>query len=76
MKVILRSDDEHITQGMVKHVIDALDEEYSDKGLVIKSMTMYVRFQDEEGRSVEPLLDGGEIEREFFFHHDKPGKEG
>lgn len=68
MKITIRSDNP-VTSEQVKDVIDKLNEDYSDLGLIIKNMTLYVRFQDITGKIVEPIVDGSEIEREFIFRH-------
>lgn len=68
MKVTIRSDNP-VTSEQVKGVIDKLNEDYSDLGLVVKNMTLYVRFQDKTGKTVEPQIDGCDIQREFNFRH-------
>lgn len=56
MKITIRSDNP-VTSEQVKDVIDKLNEDYFDLGLIIKNMTLYVRFQDATGKIVEPIID-------------------
>ena len=66
MKVTIRSDNP-VTSEQVKSVIDQLNEEYLDIGLIVKNMTLYVRFQDSTGKTVEPQMDGCDIEKTITF---------
>ena len=66
MRVDIKSNNP-ITSEQVKSVIDKLNEDYSKLGIVVKNLTMYVRFQDETGQTVEPLEDGHEIKRVHTF---------
>ena len=73
MKVTVRSND-NVTSNDVKNVIDSLNDEYKSMGLHVKNMTMYVRFADETGKTVEPTQNGNEIEAEFTIKHTKEVK--
>ena len=66
MKVTIRGNNP-VTSEQVKTVIDELNENYSEMGLKVKKMTIYVRFQDETGRTVEPQSNGMDIEHTFTF---------
>lgn len=66
MKVTIRGNNP-ITSDLFKKVIDDLNEEYADDGLVVKNMTCYIRFQDENGKTVEPLKNGYEIQETITF---------
>ena len=66
MRVDIKSNNP-ITSEQVKSVIDKLNEEYSKLGIVVKNLTMYVRFQNEAGEIVEPLENGHEIKTTYTF---------
>lgn len=66
MRVDIKSNNP-ITSEQVKSVIDKLNDDYSKLGIVVKNLTMYVRFQDESGQIVEPLENGHEIKRVHTF---------
>ena len=44
-----------ITAEQVMDVINDLNEKYKEDGLLVKNLTMYVRFQDRTGKVVEVL---------------------
>lgn len=66
MKVTIRGNNP-ITGENVKKVIDELNEEFKERGLKVKNLTCYIRFIDENGRTVEPTINGCEIEKEVTF---------
>jgi hypothetical protein len=66
MRVDIKSNNP-VTSEQVKKVIDKLNEDYAHLGIVVKNLTMYIRFQDETGKTVEPLEDGQEIKRIHTF---------
>lgn len=49
----------------MKRVIDSLNKEFEPIGLKVKNLTCYIRFQDETGRTVEPVSNGAKIEKTF-----------
>lgn len=52
----------------VKRVIDKLNSEFEDLGIKVKNLTMYVRFVDSKGKTVEPVGDAGsELRYTFTF---------
>lgn len=55
MKVTIRGNNP-ITSEQFKQVIDSLNEEMAHLGIKVKNMTCYIRFVDENGDIVEPLL--------------------
>lgn len=66
MKVTVKGNNP-VTSEQVKTVIDTLNNDYEELGLKVKNMTLYVRFQNEFGETVEPRENGFEIERCFTF---------
>lgn len=58
----------------MKWVIDELNKEYANLGLKVKNLTCYIRFQDEVGRTVEPLSDGLEIIKDINIKTTKETK--
>ena len=64
MKVTIRGNNP-VTPEQFKSVIEDLNSDYDKLGLVVKNMTCYVRFQDVQGNTLEPVLNGQEIERTF-----------
>lgn len=66
MKITIKGNNP-ITSENVKTAIDSLNNEYSKYGMKIKNMTCYVRFIDENGMIVEPLVNGKEIEKIYNF---------
>lgn len=70
MKVTIRGNNP-ITGDQFKSVIDDLNKEYADLGIKVKNMTCYVRFVDESGKTVEPMVNGQQIERIFTFRRVK-----
>lgn len=69
MKVSIKGDD--VTPEKIAAALSACER---DHGLKIKGATIYVRFEDHLGRTVEPLQDGHEISREFTFRKPRPVK--
>ena len=69
MKISFKGDD--ITPEKIAAALAACER---DHGLKIKGATIYVRFEDHLGRTVEPLQDGHEITREFIFWKPRPVK--
>ena len=67
MKVSVYGNGNPVTSDQVKSVIDLLNKEYSSKGLTVKNLTMYIRFQDPQGRVVEPVRKGKPLDRKFSF---------
>lgn len=67
MKVSIRGD--NVTPENIAAALAACER---DHGLKIKGATVYVRFEDNLGRTVEPLQDGHEITREFTFRKPRP----
>lgn len=63
-----------ITSDQVKAVIDSLNKEFAPLNLKVKNMTCYIRFIDEQGKTVEPLSDGLEIRKCFTFTESKDVK--
>lgn len=74
MKVTIRGNNP-ITSEQFKSIIDTLNKDYSEHGLIVKNMTCYVRFINEEGKTVEPLEDGCQIERIFTINTVKETKQ-
>ena len=72
MKVTVRGNNP-ITSEQVKSVVDQLNEEY--EGLTVKNLTMYVRFVNEAGETVEPLEYGSPVELTYTFNNTKEFKE-
>lgn len=70
MKVTIRGNNP-ITSDQFKSVIDDLNKEYADLGIKVKNATCYVRFVDESGKTVEPMINGQQIERIFTFRRVK-----
>lgn len=69
MKISIKGDD--VTPEKIAAALAACER---DHGLKIKGATIYVRFEDHLGRTVEPLQDGHEITREFNFRKPRPVK--
>ena len=67
MKVSIKGDD--VTPEKIAAALAACER---DHGLKIKGATIYVRFEDHLGRTVEPLKDGHEITRVFTFRKPRP----
>lgn len=67
MKISIKGDD--VTPEKIAAALAACER---DHGLKIKGATIYVRFEDHLGRTVEPLQDGHEITREFTFRKTRP----
>lgn len=66
MKVTIRGNNP-ITGEDMKRVIDGLNEDFKKQGLKVKNLTCYIRFVDENEKTVEPMIDGHEIEKEITF---------
>jgi len=65
-----------ITSDNVKYVLDNLAEEATAQGVVIKNMTLYIRFLNEEGETVDLVDEYGEsISRTITFSTVKKVKE-
>lgn len=60
-----------ITSDQFKEIIDELNKEYGKIGLKVKNMTCYIRFEDENGTTVEPMINGCEIKRTFTLNIKK-----
>ena len=75
MKITIRGSNP-ITSDNVKYVLDDLAEEAAEQGVVIKNMTLYIRFLNEEGETVD-LVDkyGESISRTITFNTVKKVKE-
>lgn len=57
-----------VTSENVKKIIDQLNSDFEDLGIKVKNLTMYVRFVDSEGKTVEPVGDAGrELRYTFNF---------
>ena len=69
MKVNIKGN--NVTPEKIAAALEACER---DHGLKIKGATIYVRFEDHLGRTVEPLQDGHEITREFTFRKPQPVK--
>lgn len=58
----------YLTPENFASVVEKLNDEYKELGLRIKNCTCYFRFEDEMGKTVEPVNKYGEnIEQEFTF---------
>lgn len=66
MKVTIKGNNP-VTSENVKKVMDSLNNEFGKNGMKIKNMTCYIRFVNEEGTTVEPLVNGEEIEKIYNF---------
>ena len=67
MKVTIKGTNP-VTSEQFKSVIDTLNEKYQKHGVVVKNMTCYIRFVNEEGEIVEPVDEyGNAIESSFVF---------
>lgn len=55
------------TGEVAKMAVDKLNEEYASMGLKVKNVTMYVRFEDETGATVDPRRNGIEIHKTMRF---------
>ena len=53
-----------LTPELAAQSMREMEDEY---GLRVRSLTAYIRFEDENDRIVEPVVDGNPIEREFVF---------
>ena len=65
MKVQLRGNDN--PSENFKKVIDILNNDYASLGVKVKNATLYIRFEDENGNTVDIQENGLDIEREFNF---------
>lgn len=70
MKVTIRGNNP-VTGEQVKKVIDNLNEEFREQGLKVKNLTCYIRFIDDEGKTVEPTKNDYEIEKTITFQREK-----
>ena len=66
MRVDIKSNN-CVTGEDLKHVINNLNKEFEHLGIKVKNMTMYVRFQNEEGEVVEPLKNNAEVRKEIII---------
>lgn len=66
MKVTIQGNNP-ITGEEVKRVIDGLNDDFKEQRLKVKNLTCYIRFIDENGKTVEPMKNGHEIEKTFTF---------
>lgn len=57
-----------VTPDAVAAALQTCEKEY---GLKIKSATLYVRFEDDLGQTVEPTQDGAEFVQDFVFTRTK-----
>jgi hypothetical protein len=56
-----------VSSDQVKWCIDKINKEYAEYGLVVKNLVCYIRFQDEDGNTVDPTENGNDIEKKFTF---------
>lgn len=76
MKVTVRGNgNEPVTSEQVKHVIDMLNRDYQGLGVKVKGVTMYVRFEDKDGTTVDVREGGSPVNRTVTFDDDGNGKE-
>ena len=74
MKVKIYGND--LTPENFASVVERLNEDYKELGLRVKNCTCYFRFEDEMGKTVEPVYEyGGRIEQEFTFTRVKTVEE-
>ena len=59
MKITIKGNNP-ITGDNIKNVIDDLEKEVEDHGIIIKNMTLYIRFLNEEGKTVDLVDEYGE----------------
>ena len=75
MKITIRGNNP-ITGDNVKSVIDDLTEEIEDRGITIKNMTLYIRFLNEEGKTVDLVDEDGEsLSKTVTFNYVQTVKE-
>lgn len=67
MKVIIKGN--NVTPEKFAEAIQTCER---DHGLKVKKAVVFLEFEDHLGRSVQPLQDGHEITRNFYFQ--KPGE--
>lgn len=66
MKINIRGND--ITPDKIASALASCEQQH---GLKIKGATIYVRFENEMGQTVEPLKNGEEFSRDFAFWKPK-----
>ena len=66
MRINIKGND--ITPEKIASALDSCERKY---GLKIKGATIYVRFENANGQTVEPLKDGEEFSRTFMFWRSK-----
>lgn len=75
MKITIRGDNP-ISGDDVKRVLDNLSEEVEEIGVTIKNMTLYIRFLNAEGKTIDLVdEDGDSISRTVTINTIKKMKE-
>lgn len=57
-----------VTTDSIAEALKCCEKEY---GIKVKNATLYVRFQNENGESIEPTEDDHEIVKEYVFDNEK-----